>query len=217
MRTGTYPDIYSIPTAGGSPRLICRECGGPKGFSSDGARLLFQAGYRNGFGRIAQVDIATGKVTDLLSDPQHNLWHPYYSWDDRWMSFKMQTGSDGEHMRLYITPVEYFVPAGPDRWIQLTSGEYNDDKPQLSPDGNTMYFTSNRDGFTCVWALRLDPKTKRPAGAPFPIQHFHGVQRVYAGVSSPHGMELNVAKDKIVTNLDELHSDIWMLDFERHK
>jgi Tol biopolymer transport system component len=62
----------------------------------------------------------------------------------------------------------------------LTSGEYRDDKPQLSPDGNTMYFTSNRDGFICVWALRLDPKTKRPLGAPFAIQHFHGSQRVHA-------------------------------------
>ena len=46
-------------------------------------------------------------------------------------------------------------------------------KPQLFPDGNTMYFTSNRDGFMCMWAMRLDPKTKRPLGAPFPIQHFH--------------------------------------------
>jgi hypothetical protein len=30
-------------------------------------------------------------------------------------------------------------------------------------------------------------------------------------------MELNVAKDKIVTNLDELHSDIWMMDLDRRK
>jgi hypothetical protein len=30
-------------------------------------------------------------------------------------------------------------------------------------------------------------------------------------------MELNVAKDKIATNLDEVHSDIWMMDLEPHK
>jgi hypothetical protein len=61
----------------------------------------------------------------------------------------------------------------------------------------------------CIWALRLDPKTKRPVGAPFPIQHFHGSQR--GGVFD---LQLNVAKDKIVTNLDEYHSDIWMMDLE---
>jgi hypothetical protein len=27
-------------------------------------------------------------------------------------------------------------------------------------------------------------------------------------------MELTLAKDKIVTNLDEVHSDIWMIDLE---
>ena len=100
---------------------------------------------------------------------------------------------------------------------ELTSGEYRDDKPQLSPDGNTVYFTSNRDGSTCMWALRLDPKTKRPVGAPFAIQHFHGRQRVQPGTSLAVDMELNVAKDKIVTNLDELHSDIWMMDLDRRK
>jgi len=30
-------------------------------------------------------------------------------------------------------------------------------------------------------------------------------------------MELNVAKDKIVTNLNEIHSDIWMMDLEPQK
>jgi len=30
-------------------------------------------------------------------------------------------------------------------------------------------------------------------------------------------MEVNVAKDKIVTNPDEFHSDIWMIEFEPGK
>jgi len=150
----------------------------------------------------------------VLSDPAHNLWHAYYSWDDKWITFLMQTGADFDHFRVYITPSENFVPAGPDRWIQLTDGEYHDDKAQLSPDGNTLYFTSNRDGFMCMWAQRLDPKNKRPLGAPFAIQHFHGSQRVHSGISQAADLELNVAKDKIVTNLDEVHSDIWMMDLE---
>ncbi len=208
-------DLYSISTAGGAPRLVCRACGWPKGFSSDGSHVLTQRGFvTHGLDRIALVELATGKVTDVLSDPQYNLWHPYYSWDDRWMSFVMQTGVDHQHDRLYITPVENFVPAGRERWIQLTSGDHHDDKPQLSPDGNTIYFTSDRDGFMCMWAMRLDPRTKRPLGAPFAIQHFHGSQRVHSGISTAEDLELNVAIDKIVTSLDEVHSDIWMMDLE---
>jgi len=143
------------------------------------------------------VDVATGKVATVLTDSQRNLWNPYYSWDDKWVGFVMEIGADQQHYRIYVTPAENFVPAGPDRWIQLTSGEYHDDKEQFSPDGNTMYFTSNRDGFTCMWALRLDPKTERPQGAPFAIQHFHGSQRIYAGISeSNHGGERGERQDR---------------------
>jgi Tol biopolymer transport system component len=210
-------DLNLISTTGEAPHRVCQACGGPGGFSSDGTRVLTENFFGGGLDKISLVELATGKVTDVLSDPQHQLWNPFYSWDDKWMSFLMQTGADQEHYRIYVTPVENFVPAGPDRWIQLTSGEYHDDKQQFSPDGNTMYFTSNRDGFTCLWALRLDPKTKRPLGVPFPIQHFHGSQRIYAGISESNHMEVNVARDKIVTNLDEFHSDIWMMQLDAGK
>jgi serine/threonine protein kinase len=213
-RARTEADFYSISTTGGSTRA-CQDCGIPKGFSSDGRHVLTQKGnFREGLVQIALADVATGKAAIVLSDSQHNLYNPYYSWDDKWMGFLMRIGDDNEHYRIYVTPVENFVPAGPDRWVQLTSGEYHDDKQQFSPDGNTMYFTSNRDGFTCIWAQRLDPKTKRALGAPFPIQHFHGSQRIYSGISRSNDMEVNVAKDKIVTNLDEFHSDIWMMELE---
>jgi hypothetical protein len=48
----------------------------------------------------------------------------------------------------------------------------------------------------------------------FQFQHFHNSQPVFPDISCPLEMELNVAKDKIVTNLNELHSDVWMMDLE---
>ena len=206
-------DLLVIPTAGGAARRVCQSCGDPCGFSSNGGWVLTE-NFGTGLDRIALVELTTGKVSDVLSDPQRSLWNPFYSWDNKWMSFLMQTGADQEHYGIYITPVENLIPSGSNRWIQLTDGAYHDDKQQFSPDGNTIYFTSNRDGFTCIWALRLDPKTKHPAGAPFAVQHFHGAQRMYSGISESSHMEVNVAKDKIVTDLDEFHSDIWMMQLE---
>jgi hypothetical protein len=203
-----------ISSNGGAPRRVCEQCGDPGGFSTDGRRVLTQKYYPAGRDRIDLVELATGKSREVLSDPTHSLWNPYYSWDDKWMAFVMEMG-DLEHLRLYVTPVENYIPAGPDRWVQLTSGDYHDDKERFSPDGNTMYFTSNRDGSTCLWAMRLDPKTKQPQGAPFAVQHFHGNQRIYRGISWSNHMEVNVARDKIVTNLDEFHTDIWMMQLER--
>jgi WD40-like Beta Propeller Repeat len=41
-----------------------------------------------------------------------------------------------------------------------------------SPDGNLLYFMSERDGSHCLWAQRLDA-AKRPQGQPFEVQPFH--------------------------------------------
>jgi Tol biopolymer transport system component len=213
-------NLYMVPTTGGAPRRICQDCAflGPKGFSADGSRVLAQGfSVDSQLDSIELINIASGEVKVVLSYPDRSLWHPYYSWDDKWMTFKMQLDPprignyNAQRFRIYATPVKDFVPAGQNQWIALTSGEYADDKPQLSPDGNTLYFTSNRDHHNCFWAQRLDPKTKHPVGAPFAIQHLHYQQFIGGSGGNPlFGMELSVARDKIVTNIEDVHSDIWM-------
>jgi hypothetical protein len=39
------------------------------------------------------VELATGKSTEVLRDPEHSLFNPNYSWDDKWMAFLI--GSPG--------------------------------------------------------------------------------------------------------------------------
>jgi Tol biopolymer transport system component/DNA-binding winged helix-turn-helix (wHTH) protein len=219
---GETSSVYMVPTIGGTPRRICQGCAflGLKGFSADGSRVLAQDfSSVTMLDRIELINITNGEVKVVLSHPNRSLWNPYYSWDDKWMTFKMQLDPprignyNAQHFRIYVTPVEDSVPAGESRWIALTSGEYADDKPQLSPDGNTLYFTSNRDHHECFWAQRLNPKTKRPEGAPFAIQHLHYQQSIGDSGSNPlFNMELNVARDKIVTNIEDVHSDIWMTE-----
>ena len=95
------------------------------------------------------------------------------------------------------------------RRIPLTSGEYNDDSQQFCPDGSTLYFTSNRDGFTCIWGFG---SIRKPNGAlRSRFSTFTTANRIYSGISKSSDMQVNVARDKIVTNLDEFHSDIWMM------
>jgi eukaryotic-like serine/threonine-protein kinase len=97
-------------------------------------------------------------------------------------------------------------------WIPITSGEFSDDKPRFSPSGNLIYFTSDRDGFTCLWAQRLHPQSKRPVGSPFSIQHFH-TSRLSLLNGGLGNLEISVAKDKIVFNVGEIAGNIWMADF----
>jgi hypothetical protein len=74
-----------------------------------------------------------------------------------------------------------------------------------------LYFVSYRDGFLCIWAIRLDPATKKPAGAPFAVYHSHGARLslsncVLASIYIP------VATDKLVLPLGERRGNIWLAD-----
>jgi hypothetical protein len=112
--------------------------------------------------------------------------------------------------QITIAPVRGGSAAGETEWIAVTDGRYWDDKPQFSADGNTLYFTSARDGYLCIWAQRLDPATKHPLGPPFAFEHFHN-SAGRSGKYNQNGSDLSVARDKIMINLPQMNTgDIWM-------
>jgi hypothetical protein len=99
----------------------------------------------------------------------------------------VQQLAGGEPMRLTRDPADDSEPVfSPDgSKIAFRSeragggiyGESNNDKQRWSPNGNLLYFVSERDGFRCIWAQRLDPGSKRPVGALFAVYHSHSPQR----------------------------------------
>jgi eukaryotic-like serine/threonine-protein kinase len=201
---------FIISVAGGTPTQLCHDCD-PRGFSSDGSILLTGQGYlENGHARAVTVRIPGGEAKDFLADEKYPLWHPFFSWDDRWVSFK--TVPEEPRAKLMIAPVRNGVAASEPEWVSVTDGKYADDKPQFSPDGNTLYFTSLRDGHLCIWAQRLDRTTKHPIGAPFVVQHFHDAQ--WRILDNRAHVELWVARDKIVTNFRDNHGDVWMMKLD---
>ncbi len=84
-------------------------------------------------------------------------------------------------------------------WIPLTEGVW-DDKPRWSPDGNLLYFLSERDGFRRIWAQHLDV-LKHPAGPAFPVFHAHDARRSLLSVQVG-ALELSLSRDKIIFNMN---------------
>jgi hypothetical protein len=76
-----------------------------------------------------------------------------------------------------------------------------------------MYFTSNRDGFMCIWAQRLQPDTKYPVGAAFDVHHFHTSRRSLANVGLGP-LETSVARNALVFNLGEVTGNVWRVSRE---
>ena len=71
-----------------------------------------------------------------------------------------------------------------------------------------LYFTSNRDGSTCLWAVRLDPATKKPLAEPYAVRHFHASPRNYSANVYP---VFSLGADRIVISLEQVQSDLWMM------
>jgi DNA-binding winged helix-turn-helix (wHTH) protein/Tol biopolymer transport system component len=210
------PCGFMVAAAGGQPEQICERCT-PRGFSSDGSVVLLEKYELTDLdkSRIVALDLRTKTEQDFLSLPDAPLFNAYFSWDDRWVVFKKsQSLRLPEPLaQILIAPMRHGSPATEAEWIAVTDGEHRDDRPQFSADGNTVYFTSTRDGNLCIWAQRLEPLTKHPLGPPFAYEHFHdaaGRQGAFWQFYS----DLSVARDKILINLPQAYSDTWITQMQ---
>jgi dipeptidyl aminopeptidase/acylaminoacyl peptidase len=205
------PDGFMAAAADGEPEQVCELCT-PRGFSSDGSVVLLQKYVQTDQNedRIVALDLRTRTEHDFLSQRDKPLYHAFFSWDDRWVVFKRLLSAGARSpAQILIAQVMHGAAADQAEWITVTDGAYEDDKPQFSPDGNTVYFTSTRDGYLCIWAQRLDPMTKHPLGPPFAFEHFHNSEG-RGGAYHQFSSDLAVARDKILINLPHINHDIWM-------
>jgi WD40 repeat protein len=158
-------------------------------------------------------DLDSRRKTEPIKAPQQILVLACarFSPDDRWISFFAVTGP--ARSRVQVVPFRAGTVPSPDQWIAVTDDQSFRDKPVWSPDGNPLYFTSDRDGFRCIWAQRLDPKTKRPLGPPLEIHHSHGARRSLLNANILP-LELHVAPGRLVFHIGEITGNILMVKWK---
>jgi serine/threonine protein kinase len=196
--------MYVIPTNGGEEERACRDCRVPNGWSHDGKRILYELLAARA---ILLVDPTTGEKTEILKHPKYSLSRGRLSPDDHWIAFHSITPTT---RRIFIAPYHGATLIPESQWLPITDGQDMDRYASWSPDGNLLYFISEREGFRCIWAQRLDPATKRPTAEPFPVQHFHTSRRSLMTIGNPIYMSLSVSVDKLVFSMVERTSNIWM-------
>lgn len=208
------PDrIYAVPAGGGLPRLICETCGTSRAsfaLSPDGGRLAYRAADA-----VMEIELRTGRRKRITSRAHHIPESPTeigvsemrYSPDARWLAFHALSWVR-RHIFLLDTQA---AENGDAQWVDATTERSNaDGRVAWSPDGNLLYFVSERDAFRCIWAQRLDPTTKRPVDPPFAVYHLHQTARRLSHNVGRIG--LAVGPDKIVFALEEMRGNVWMRD-----
>ena len=140
----------------------------------------------------------------ILSHPKLPIHGAEISPDMKWLAFHTP---DGDESPVFITPMRDGQGAPEQHWIRIAD-KGNNRRPWWSPDGRILYFRSERDGFPCLWAQRLDPATKHPKGEPFPVTHIHN--RRLSGTFGPA-----VLPDQYVVALMDTTTNITLTDFRQ--
>jgi hypothetical protein len=94
--------------------------------------------------------------------------------------------------------------------IRIADGKHWDDKPRWSPDGNIIYFLSEREGFFNVWGIRFDSGRARPIGEPFPVTTFSSPRLMVAKSIAP--VSISLTQDRLVVTMAQSSGNIWLLD-----
>lgn len=194
---------YVRSLSDGAVEKICEGCSEALGWSADGTSILCVRCTPTA--AISVLTLATGQKTDVTGQATDSLWNPRYSPDDRWMIFNEASPS---RSRIFVARLHTRGLISKSEWIPLSDEQWADN-PRWSPDGNSLYFLSDRDGFRCLWVQRLNRLTKHPEGPLAAVFHSHQARRSMGNI--PVGdLKMSVARDKVVFNMGERTANIWM-------
>ncbi|MGD0776818.1 MAG: protein kinase [Candidatus Solibacter sp.] len=200
-------NIFSMPRGGGEVTSLCAGCGTTMAVSGDGKRISFEPAQSEDLtyydaDRKARVTVAQRPAGSVLTDGR-------FSPDGKWMAFHARTKETSA--QVFVAPIDGPLPAPRARWIAVTDGASEEMEPAWSPNGELLYFLSDRDGFRCIWARRLNGATKQPAGEAFAVLHFHRARRSLRRMTGTTGLiGLSVAPGRMVFSFGELTGNIWL-------
>ena len=191
--------LVYMSSLGGTPEKLCEGCLRATDWSRDEKRLLVFGG--NPY-RIDTLDSTSHNRMPLVEHREYNLLYGRFSPDNRWVSFTVRTQPN--HSRIVIAPVDGPKP--------VPESSLDSDLPKKAlttgPTGRTtektLYFTSGRDGHTCLWGRRIEAGSHRPVGEAFAVQHFHGRASYQQGGWSAAG-------GRIAMVLREDTGNIWVM------
>ena len=190
--------LYLVPFRGDVPEKLCDDCGNPMDWSPDGKRITIWHGKPI---RYSTIDVVTREKKLLVQHPKYEIHTVRYSPDGRSITFRMPISPS--RSIVYVALLRDGSAPGEEEWIEIAD---NGTHSWWSPDGNLVYFLSERDGFQCIFARRLDPATKRPVAEPFSVQHFHdGRRSISRSVFGNPNRSV-----RLVFSLVELTGNIWL-------
>ena len=162
-----HNSVYLREAASSSESIVCRDCGEIVSRTADGQVAILRVNTGRPDSAIAWLDLQTGQLHRIISKP--GISEAVMSPDSRLMTFTVR--SYGVLSRIYLTRLANGVAVGEP--VPITSSDSWADNAVWSKDEDRIYYSSQRDGFQCIWMQDIDPFTNSPRGEPKAVHHMH--------------------------------------------
>ena len=191
-------DGYVVAAERGVPRKVCEDCI-VENWGEDDRQVVIR---EPGKGALLRLHMTTGVRTPLAVISDGVFDRPMFGPGGRWFTFNIPRG-------IFVAPLHTDGPSAEAEWTQIVKTSASSERSAgLSPDGRVLYVLLERDGFRCLYGIRLHPATGLPSGAgePFPVAHFHDATRQWGST----GMGSAVARGVFLADLFETTGNVWM-------
>jgi eukaryotic-like serine/threonine-protein kinase len=156
---------------------------------------------------MGRFDMSTKKWLPIVARPPYRVWEPDISLNGKWLAFLVRpTEASGKIVIARLNGARQIPETD---WIPVSENG-SEDKPRWSADGRIVYFTSERDGFRCIWGQRVDPATGRSAGAQFAAHHSHRTRRSLKDMNLAT-LGIAVTGKEIFFSQIESTGNVWMM------
>jgi Tol biopolymer transport system component len=120
-------------------------------WSPNGGQIAF-SGNKGGISDLYVVNVASGAVRQLTNDRYADL-HPAWSPDGKSLAWSTDREQGTDFGNLTYAPLHVAVMDMNTRQTRLLPGvtDAQEINPQFSPDGASVYFLSNREGFSDIY------------------------------------------------------------------
>jgi len=204
---------YAVNTADGHVQKLCEDCGAISDWSPSGNLLIGQAdsaaAEEVGLERaVTLTELSTGQSRVLFGNQPDWRFSP----DESWLAFHNSSLGAVGIRQVFVAPLPQEGEVEESQLIPITDGSDNSFRAAWSPNGELLYYASERDGYRCVYAQPLDPDTKQPSGSVREVYHSHDPRLSLGAVPNPGAIGLSVARDKIAFTIVEMTGDIWIME-----
>jgi Tol biopolymer transport system component len=188
--------------------IVCQNCGMPRGFTPDGKGLLLWDDTPP-IQHLDMLDIGSRRTNRVVWSGG-DLTDPRLSPDGRWVSFVAKMG---EHRwQTFAAPTTTEKLLSSSEWIVITPVSDSFHFAFWSERGDIIYILTAHEGsgnLRWLEAQRVDPSSKHPMGAPWPLHEF---EKSRVPGMDPIWNPVSVAGGKIILELSDVSTDIWVKD-----